>query len=191
VAATFAARSLEAQEAPSWRYQVGGRTTFMMSAMHLSGLGAPFADLDPGGEALPHASGFFVLWPRGDRVRIGLETLVGNSYDDDDTNMLFQGAGFLAEYQTAGTWFLAAGLHVGGMLVSATQPTASGGSGSVRAGSTYKGSGLFGAPMLSVGRLLGSKELRIVVRRVWHLPGTEHLSAFDTAYLGIGLSFRR
>jgi hypothetical protein len=105
--------------------------------------------------------------------------------------MLFQAAGFIAEYQTSGVWFVGAGVHVGGMIASATQPTALGGSGPVRTGAVYKGSGLFGAPMLSVGRLLGSKELRIVGRQVWQLPGTEHLDAFDSLYLGIALSFRR
>jgi hypothetical protein len=185
------AQMLEAQQAPTWRYQVGGRTTFMLRTMQLSELGAPFEELTPGSDALPHSSGFFVLWPRGEHVRLGLETMVGNSYGDEDTNMLFQGAGFIAEYQTSGVWFVGAALHVGGIVVSATQPTTSSGPGPVRAGASYKGSGLFGAPMLSVGRLFGSKELRVVGRQVWHLPGTEHLDAFDSFYLGIGFGFRR
>src|SRR5687767_12004045 len=71
---------VSAQSATDWKYEVGLRTTFMTSTMTLTDLGGGFVDLPAGGKALPHSSSLFVLFPLGTHVRVGIETLVGNSY---------------------------------------------------------------------------------------------------------------
>jgi hypothetical protein len=173
-----------AQSAPDWTYEVGLRSTIMLSAMPLSRLGAGFADLPSGGKALPHASSLFVLWRMGQHTRLGIETLVGNADPDSDTGVLFQGVGLTSEYQTAGTWFAAVGAQAGAMIASATQsPDRS----TVRTGAHYKESGYFAALQLGVGRRLGRYEGRLVGRPVWHF-GAEGLDAFDGVYAGISVA---
>lgn len=177
-----------AQSTADWKYEVGLRTTFMLSAMPLSELGGGFADLPAGGKSLPHASSLFVLWPLGTHVRLGIETLVGNSYSESDTEMLFQATGVTAEYQTAGTWFAAASVQVGGMLASATQSSDPGTEGDVlRAGAHYKESGYFLAPQIGFGRRLGRFDVRLVGKQVWHFGG-KNLGAFDSFYAGISIA---
>jgi hypothetical protein len=181
-----------AQSTDDWTYQIGGRTTFMVGTMRLSHLGGGFSDLPPGGGRLTHASSLFFLWPRGSHVRLGIETLVGNSYGDSDAGILFQAVGVLAEYQTRGTWFMAVGAQGGAMIASATEPTSqAGGTTPVHTGSYYKGSGLFVAPSVAIGRAFGRTEVRVLVKPVLHIPGSAGLDAFDSTYLGVSLGLRR
>jgi len=177
-----------AQDTPDWKYQVGLRTTFMVSPMSLSELGGGFTDLAAGGPALPHSSSIFVLWRLGAHTRLGIETLVGNSYPESSTQMLFQGSGVTVEYQTNGKWFAAASLQVGGMIVSATQAGEPGQDDGVPdAGAHYKQSGVFVAPHLALGRRVGRFEIRLVGKQVWQ-PDSKGLSAFNSSYAGISLA---
>jgi hypothetical protein len=173
-----------AQSTLDWKYEVGLRTTFMTSAMPLSELGSGFADLPAGGEALPHSSSLFVLFPVGTHVRVGVETLVGNSYPGSDAEILFQGTGITAEYQTTGTWFAAVGVQAGAMIASATQ---SADRGALRTGAHYKESGYFVAPQVGVGRRLGRFDIRLIGKPVWNF-GADGLDAFDGVYAGISLA---
>lgn len=173
-----------AQTAPDWTYEVGLRSTIMMSAMPLSRLGGGFADLPSGGKALPHASSLFVLWRLGQHARLGVETLVGNANPDSDTGILFQGVGLTSEYQTGGTWFAAAGIQAGGMIASATQ---SADRSTVRNGEHYKESGYFAALQIGIGRRFGRYEGRLVGKPVWHF-GAEGLDAFDGFYAGVSVA---
>jgi hypothetical protein len=181
-----------AQSADDWKYQIGGRTTVMATTMHLSQLGTGFRDLPPGGNRLTHASSLFLLWRRGPHFRLGVETLVGNSYGNSDTGVLFQAAGITAEYQTTRSVFVALGAQAGAVIASATQPSNGPSDASpVRSGAYYKGSGLFLAPHVAVGRVFGRSEVRLVAKRVRHIPGTVGLDAFDSMYLGLSLGLRR
>jgi len=179
----FGARA-SAQSTADWRYEVGLRTTFMLSAMPLSELGGGFANLPAGAKALPHSSSLFVLWPLGTHVRLGVETLVGNSYPGSDTDILFQGTGVTAEYQTAGTWFAAVSVQAGGMIASASQ---SSDAEALRAGVHFKESGYFLAPQVGFGRRLRRFDIRLVAKPVWHF-GAEGLDAFDSVYAGISVA---
>ena len=176
-----------AQSTPDWKYEIGVRTTFMMSTMPLSELGGGFADLPAGGKALPHSSSIFVLWPLGAHTRVGIETLVGNSYPESATQMLFQGSGLTVEYQTGGTWFAAVGLQAGGMIVSATQsPTASVEGDRLGTGEHYKESGAFLAPQIGIGRRMGRYDVRLVGKQIWQFKANG-LGSFDAAYAGISV----
>lgn len=179
----FAGRA-SAQSTADWGYEVGLRTTFMLSTMPLSELGGGFANLPAGEKALPHSSSLFVLWPLGAHVRLGIETLVGNSYPGSDTDILFQGTGVTAEYQTGGIWFAAIGVQAGGMIASASQ---SPDTEALRAGVHFKESGYFVAPQVGVGRRLGRFDLRLVAKPVWHF-GADGLDAFDSVYAGISVA---
>jgi hypothetical protein len=163
----------------------------MVSTMPLSELGAGFADLHSGGKALPHSSSIFVMWPRGEHLRIGVETLVGNSYPASDTQILFQAAGVVAEYQTSGRWFAAAGVQGGGMIVSATQsPESDADDVALGNGVHYKESGVFLAPQISIGRQVGHFDVRLVGRQVFQF-GATGVDAFDSAYAGISVGLLR
>jgi hypothetical protein len=176
-----------AQSDDSWRYQVGGRSTFMLSTMHLADLGGGFEDLPAGGGPLAHSSSLFILWPRGTHGRLGVETLVGNSYSNGNTDISFQAAGVTGEYQTAGTWFVAMTGQVGGMIASATQSVDPETEGEpLRAGVHYKGAGFFVAPQFSVGRRFRRYDVRLIGKRVWQF-GEEGLEAFNSAYAGISV----
>jgi hypothetical protein len=180
-----------AQSEGDWRYQVGVRSTFMVTAMPLSELGNGFTDLPAGGKSLPHSSSLFVMWPLGTHVRWGIETLVGNSYPESDTEMLFQAAGVTAEYQTAGTWFVALSAQTGATLVSATQSLDADTLGDpLRTGVHYKESGLFFAPQIGVGRRLVRYDVRLVGKQVWQF-GADGQGAFDSFYAGISVALIR
>jgi hypothetical protein len=117
-------------------------------------------------------------------VRLGIETLVGNSYPGGDTDILFQGTGVTAEYQTAGTWFTAVSIQAGGMIASASQ---SSDVEALRTGVHYKESGYFLAPQVGFGRRLRRFDIRLVAKPVWHF-GAEGLDAFDSVYAGISVA---
>jgi hypothetical protein len=183
----FGARA-SAQSTSDWKYEIGVRTTFMVSAMPLSELGGGFKDLPAGGKALPHSSSIFVLWPVGTHTRLGIETLVGNSYPDSDAQMLFQASGITAEYQTGGTWFAAASVQVGGMIVSATESSEATAEGDrVRTGPHYKESGAFLAPQIGIGRRVGRYDVRLIGKQIWQFKA-KGLGAFDASYLGLSVA---
>lgn len=184
VSGFLAGDHVSAQSAAGWTYEVGLRTTFMTSAMTLSDLGGGFTDLPAGGKALPHSSSLFVLFPVGTHVRVGIETLVGNSYPGSDAEILFQGTGVTAEYQTTGTWFVALGVQAGAMLASATH---SADRDALRTGVHYKESGYFLAPQFGVGRRVRRFDIRLIAKPVWNF-GAEGLSAFDGVYAGVSLA---
>jgi hypothetical protein len=174
-----------------WSYEVGARTTFLVSTLQLSKLGPPFLDLKAGGRALPHSSSLFFVWRRGEHVRYGIETLVGNSYSTSTTSILFQAAGVTAEYHTSGRLFLALGVQGGAVLASATQPTGAAADGSdVRAGFHYKGSGLFVAPSLGIGLRLRKYDLAMIAKQTVHVPGTDGLEGFNALYTGVSFGRR-
>ncbi len=176
--------SASAQSTADWKYEVGLRSAVTTSAMSLSGLGGGFADLPAGGEALPHSSSLFVLFPLGAHTRVGIETLVGNSYPGSDTEILFQGTGITAEYQTTGTWFAAVSVQAGAMIASATQ---SADRGALRTGAHYKESGYFLAPQVGVGRRIRRFDVRLIAKPVWNF-GADGLDAFDSVYAGISIA---
>lgn len=183
---------LIAQSGGDWSYQIGARTTFMATTMELSSLGMGFRDLPPGGSRLAHSSSLFLLWPRGRHLRLGVENLVGNSYGNTDTGIQFQAIGITAEYQTTRLSFAVLGFQGGAMIASATQPGSEvGDPARAQAGTHYKGSGLFIAPYIGVGRRFGRRAVSIVAKQVMHLDQSSLLDSFDAAYVGLSLGLER
>lgn len=102
--------------------------------------------------------------------------------------MLFQASGLTAEYQTGGTWFAAASVQVGGMIVSATEsPEATAEGDRVRTGTHYKESGAFLAPQIGIGRRVGRYDLRLVGKQIWQFKA-KGLGAFDASYVGVSVA---
>jgi hypothetical protein len=163
----------------------------MVTAMPLSQLGEGFEDLPAGGKSLPHSSSLFVMWPLGTHMRLGVETLVGNSYADGNTEILFQASGLTAEYHTGGTWSAAVSLQAGGMIASATQSLDANETGAVlRTGAHYKDSGLFLAPQVSFGRRVNRYDVRLIGKQVWQF-GEDGFDAFDSFYVGLSAALIR
>ena len=84
---TLATRA-SAQSPSDGSYEIGLRSTVMVSTMRLSELGNGFEDLRSGGKALPHSSSIFVMWSRGAHVRLGVETnVLGNGMHYKESEM--------------------------------------------------------------------------------------------------------
>jgi hypothetical protein len=192
LALVFFGQGVSAQASTDWKYEVGLRSTVMMTVMPLSGLGGGFEDLPAGGKSLPHSSSLFVMWPLGEHLRLGVETLVGNSFaeSDTETEILFQASGVTAEYQTAGTWFGAVSVQAGGIIASAQSFDSDADDAVLRTGASYKDSGLFLAPQIGIGRRTGRFDLRLVGKQVWQF-GAEGFDAFDSFYAGISVAVIR
>ena len=192
LAMVFFAQGASAQSSTDWKYEVGLRSTFMVTSMSLSALGAGFEDLPAGGKSLPHASSLFVMWPLGKHVRVGVETLVGNSFaeSDTETEILFQASGLTAEVQTSGIWFAAASVQVGGIIASAQSFDSEADDAVLRTGASYKDSGLFLAPQVSLGRRVDAFDIRLVGKQVRQF-GSGSFDAFDSFYAGISVGIVR
>jgi hypothetical protein len=192
LAAFSFARGASGQTSTDWKYEVGLRSTVMVTAMPLSGLGDGFEDLPAGGKSLPHASSLFVMWPLGKHLRVGVETLVGNSFaeSDTETEILFQASGVTAEYQTAGTWFAAVSVQAGGIIASAQSFDSDADDAALRTGASFKDSGVFVAPQLSLGRRVRAFDIRLVGKQVWQF-GSGAFDAFDSFYAGISVGIVR
>jgi hypothetical protein len=105
--------------------------------------------------------------------------------------MLFQASGVVAEYQTTGTWFLAASLQAGGMIASANQSSDAGAEDDpLHTGAHYKNDGWFVAPQLGIGRRVRDYDIRLVVKQVKYL-GDDGFNAFDSFYAGISVGLLR
>ena len=148
------------------KYTVGIRSAVIVGAMDLSMVDPAFDDLDFDGIAGPHISGVFFLYRLRPQLRIGFETLTANSDRDEITTMNYQAGGPVAELSYGGSWSIAGGVHLGGLIanVMARQgPPLSEGASS---GSFYKGEGGFIAPFAAFGRRFNRNELRLFMKPV-------------------------
>jgi hypothetical protein len=172
----------------SSRYRVGFRSVALLSTMRLSSIDPAFDDLHAVDATFAHSSSLFFLRNLHPHTWAGVETFFGNSYNRKDTGMQIQGAGAVGEVSTLGTWQATAGIQVGGVIVSATSRNRATSKDGVSSGTFYKGSGLFAAPYVMVGRERGKWTIGLVVKRALFAPGTTGLNRFSSTYGGVSVS---
>jgi hypothetical protein len=171
------------------RYVVGIRSALIMGTMELSGLDPAFDDLGADGLQGPHMSGFFFLFKVRPRLRIGVETLVSNSDQNAATTMNYQAAGPVVEFSYGESWFVSAGVHMGGLIVNAMARTGASSSEGAAPGSFYKGNGVFVAPSADIGYRFRRSEVGLFVKRV-NIFGEEargRISDFSSTFVGLRL----
>jgi hypothetical protein len=164
------------------KYVVGIRSALIVGTMELSGLDPAFDDLEADGPTGPHMSGYFFLYKVRPFLRIGVETLVSNSDQDAATTMNYQAAGPVVELSYGDTWFVSAGVHMGGLVVNAMVRQGAAPSEGATTGSYYKGNGLFVAPSVDVGYRFRRNEVGLFAKRVNVLGD---ISAFSSTFVGL------
>lgn len=171
----------------SRKYVVGIRSALITGTMGLSGLDPAFSDLAPDGPTGPHMSGFFFLVNVRQHLRLGVETLVANSDQNAATTMNYQAAGPVVQLTYGDSWFASAGVHAGGLIVNAMSRQGAASSEGATAGLYYKGSGLFVAPSLDVGRRFGWSEVGVFVKQVSIIGEKDRggISDFSSTFVGL------
>ena len=168
-------------------YVVGIRSALILESMNLSGLDAAFDDLAPDGLEGPHISGFFLLFKVRQHLRVGVETLVANSDQDSSTSMSYQAAGPVVGLTYGDSWFVAGGVHAGGLIVNAVARQGPAPSEGATSGSFYKGSGGFFAPYVDIGRRFGRNEFAVFVKPVMIFGESDRggLGDFSASFAGV------
>lgn len=169
------------------KYEVGIRSALIVGSMNLSGLDPAFNDLAAVGPEGPHMSGFFFLHRVRPHLRIGVETLVANSTQDERTTMNYQAAGPVVALSYGSTWFIAGGVHAGGLIVNAMVRSGAARFDGAESGSYFKGDGGFAAPFADVGYRFRRGEVGAFVKRVNVFGGTggSGLSEFGSTFAGL------
>jgi hypothetical protein len=168
-------------------YEVGIRSAVILGTMELSKLDPVFDDLGSDGVKGPHMSGFFFMYRVRPHLRIGVETLVSSSDPDTTTTMNYQAAGPVVELSYGDTWYIAGGVHVGGLIVNAMARDGAAPAGGATSGSFYKGTGAFASAYLDMGRRFGSVEIGAFVKPVWVFGESDRggLSGFNSWFSGL------
>ena len=169
------------------KYVVGIRSGLITGTMELSGLAPAFGDLAADGPEGPHMSGLFFLYKVRPQLRIGFETLVSSSDQNEPTTMNYQAAGPVVEFSYGESWFVSGGLHAGGLIVNAMSRQGAAPSEGASPGSFYKGNGMFVAPSLDVGRRFGRSEVGLYAKRVNIFGENERggISDFSSTFVGL------
>lgn len=155
-----------ASQESSRKYVAGIRSALIVGSMELSGLDPAFDDLEADGPAGPHMSGFFLQYTVRPHLRVGVETLVASSDQNEVTTMNYQAAGPVVELTYGSSWFVSGGLHAGGLIVNAmSRPGAAPAQGATT-GSYYKGNGVFVSPYADLGYRFRHYEVGVFVKRV-------------------------
>ncbi len=181
--------SASAQQ-PERKYEVGIRSALIVGSMNLSGLDPAFGDLAADGPEGPHMSGFFFLYKVRPYLRVGVETLVANSTQDEATTMNYQAAGPVVELSYGRSWFVSGGLHAGGLIVNAMSRVGGAPTEGATSGSHFKGDGYFVSPYADVGLRFGRAQMSVFVKRVSVFGEEERggLSAFGSTFTGLRLA---
>lgn len=170
-------------------YQIGMRSTFITNTMQLSKLNPAFDDLSRDGLKGAHHSSIYFLRSINPHFRIGFETLTGNSDVDAETSMDFQGGGLLLDfhYNLGRQFFVAGGIHAGGILVDAVHRETEASGKSVQTGTFYKSEGVFLAPSVAIGVNVKRVEFRIVVKPLFMTAVEEgnDMNRFNSTYVGL------
>ena len=124
-------------------------------------------------------------------LRIGFETLAGNSGEAAETTMDFQGAGFVAEVHYGAKWFVGGGAHLGLVIVDAFHKEADTAGENVNSGIFYKNSGFFFGPYAGGGIRLKSSDLFVFIKPVlfFAVEDQKDIDAFSAIYAGVGLAW--
>ncbi len=170
----------------------GIRSGLIAGSMRLSRLDAAFGDLANDGPSGPHMSGFYLLVPVRSHLRIGVETLVGNSNQEATTTMNYQAAGPVVELTYGDTWFVAGGVHAGGVIVNAMSRTEATPTSGATRGSYFKANGGFAAPYADVGYRLRRGEVGVYVKRAAMFGAKDRggLSPFSATFVGVRFGIR-
>lgn len=182
--------SLAASQDRDRKFVAGIRSALIVGSMDLSGLDPAFDDLAADGPKGPHMSGFFLLYKVRQHLRIGVETLVANSSKDAVTTMSYQAAGPVIEVSYGDTWFIAGGLHAGGLVVNASaRDGAQSAQGGTR-GTVFKGDGAFVAPTVDIGRRFRRNEVTLFAKRVNTFGEKDRggISEFSSTFVGLRLA---
>lgn len=173
------------------KYEVGIRSALIVGSMNLSRLDPAFDDLAADGAEGPHMSGFFFLYRVRPHLRLGVETLVSNSTQDERTTMNYQAAGPVVEISYGSRWFIAGGLHAGGLIVNAMARSGAAQPEGAEAGAYFKGDGYFVAPSADVGYRFRRGEVGVFVKRVNVFGETDRggLSEFGSTFAGLRFAF--
>ena len=166
------------------RFVAGIRSALIVGSMDLSVLDPAFADLGYDGLTGPHMSGFFLQYNVRPHLRLGVETLVANSDQNAGTSMNYQAAGPVAELSYGAKWFVAGGVHAGGLIVNA-MARQGGSTDGASAGTFYKSNGSFVAPYADVGYRFGRGELGLFVKKVSVLGDRDGMSGFSSTFSGL------
>jgi len=148
------------------KFDVGIRSGLVTGTMNLSGLDPAFADLEPDGAVGPHMSGFFFMVRVRPHLRLGVETLVANSDKEAATTMSYQAAGPVVELSYGKSWYVAGGVHAGGLVVNVMSRSGAAPAEGASAGAFFKGDGYFVAPSVDVGYRFRRAELGLFVKQV-------------------------
>lgn len=169
------------------KYQLGGRSAIITSDMELSKINPAFDDLSRDGFKGPHHSSLFFLYKVKPWLRVGFETLVGNSDENANTTFDFQGAGLFTDFYYGQRFFLAGGFHLGGMIVDVLHKETDAAGEKVNAGTFYKDEGVFFAPHVGVGMNIKSFELRLLAKTVLLIAadGNENIDGLNAPYVGL------
>lgn len=171
---------------------VGIRSGLISGSMNLSQVDAAFGDLVNDGPKGPHMSGFYLLVSVRSHLRIGVETLVGNSDQEATTTMNYQAAGPVAEVTYGEKWFVSSGVHAGGVIVNAMARTEATPAVGATRGSFFKANGGFVAPYADVGYRFRRSEVGMYVKRAEMLGAKDRggLSPFSATFVGVRLGIR-
>jgi hypothetical protein len=169
------------------KYEVGIRSALIAGTMELSGLDPAFDDLGFDGPSGAHMSGFFFLYRVRTHLRIGVETLVANSDQNAVTTMNYQAAGPVVELSYGDSWFIAGGVHGGGLVVNAMARQGPAPSAGPSSGSFYKGAGGFLAPQVDIGHRFRRSELGVFMKQVNIFGEGDRggLGGFSSSFVGV------
>jgi hypothetical protein len=170
----------------------GIRSGLIAGSMPLSRLDGAFGDLANDGPSGPHMSGFYLLVSVRSHLRIGVETLVGNSDQEATTTMNYQAAGPVVELTYGKTWFVSGGVHAGGVIVNAMSRTGAQPATGATSGSYLKANGGFAAPYADVGYRLRRAEVGVYVKRAAMFGAEDRggLSPFSATFVGVRFGLR-
>lgn len=171
---------------------VGIRSGLIAGSMPLSRLDGAFGDLANDGPSGPHMSGFYLLVTVRSHLRIGVETLVGNSDQEATTTMNYQAAGPMVELTYGDKWFVSGGVHAGGVIVNAMSRTGAQPASGATSGSYFKANGGFAAPYADLGHRLRRSEVGLYVKRAAMFGAKDRggLSPFSATFVGVRFGIR-
>jgi hypothetical protein len=169
------------------KYVVGLRSALITGSMKLSGLDPAFDDLKPDGAKGAHMSGFFLMYKVRPQVRIGIETLVANSDQDAVTSMNYQAAGPVVGLTYGDKWFIAGGVHGGGLIVNAMAREGAAPAEGASSGKFFKGNGGFIAPYVDVGYRFRKSEVGLFMKQVNIFGEADRggISEFSSTFVGL------
>ena len=177
----------QAASQESSKYAAGIRSALIVGTMELSGLDPAFGDLAADGPTGPHMSGFYLHYTVRRHVRIGVETLVSSSDQNEATTMNYQAAGPVVEFSYGDSWIVSGGVHAGGLIVNAmSRPGAAAPQGATT-GSYFKGNGVFFSPYADVGYRFRRYEVGVFVKQVgiYGEKARGGISDFSSTFTGL------